>query len=90
MWDNPGDELDPAGCTSVSPPQRGGAVPAPILRGRPKWRDKFPEVSDHSVDPPIVWKPKRRCRALGMTKKKGLHIDEDIEAYLLHNTIYQH
>jgi len=63
MWDNPGGELDPAEgvrtpqalqeehCTNVSPSQRGGAVPDPLTRGGPKWRDNYPEVSVHPVTP---------------------------------------
>jgi len=30
-------------------PQRGGVIPAPLTRGGPKWRDNFPERSDHPV-----------------------------------------
>jgi len=38
-------------CTNVSPPQRGGAVPAPLTIGGPKWRDNYPERSDHPITP---------------------------------------
>jgi len=38
-------------CINVSPPQRGGAVPVPLTRGGPKWRDNYPESSDHPVTP---------------------------------------
>jgi len=43
----------PISCTNISPPQRGGAVPAPSIRevGRPKWRDNYPEGPDHPVAP---------------------------------------
>jgi len=63
MRDNPkGGKLDPAGdvrrrilqksyCTNVSPPLRGGAIPAPLPSGEQKWRGNFPEESDHPVTP---------------------------------------
>jgi len=38
-------------CTSVSPPHCGGAVPAILPSGRPKWWGKFPEKFDHPVAP---------------------------------------
>jgi len=34
---------------NVSSPQRGGAVPAPLERGGPKWRDNYPEESDRQA-----------------------------------------
>jgi len=39
-------------CINVLLPQRGGAVPAPLVRGGPKWRDNFPEGS--TILPPDV------------------------------------
>jgi len=30
--------------TNVSPPQRGGAAPAPLTSGGPKWLGNFPQV----------------------------------------------
>jgi len=39
-------------CSShVSPPQCGGAIPAPLTSGGPKWRDNFLEGPDHPVAP---------------------------------------
>jgi len=38
-------------CANVSPPYRGGAVPAPLPSGGPKWRGIFSEGSDHPVIP---------------------------------------
>jgi len=40
-------------CINVSPPHHGGAVPAPLSRGRPKWRGNFPE-GPTIRSPPIV------------------------------------
>jgi len=37
--------------TNISPPQHGGAVPAPLTRGGSKWRDNFPEGSDYPGTP---------------------------------------
>jgi len=37
--------------------QCGGAVPFPLMRGGPKWRDNFPQESDHPVSPNIwIWR----------------------------------
>jgi len=38
-------------CTNISPPQHRGAVPAPLTRDGPKWRDNFPEGPDHPATP---------------------------------------
>jgi len=34
----------------ASVPQLGGAVSVPLARGRPKWRDNYPEGSNHSAN----------------------------------------
>jgi len=41
-------------CTNVSPPHHGGAVPAPLPSGEPKWRGNYSEGSDYPVTS-IVW-----------------------------------